>query len=58
MKNWKRNGWKLADGSPVKNKEDLVKLDEVCSKISVSWVNLFIIKHENLILVASLSSVP
>ena len=43
MKNWKRNGWKLADGSPVKNKEDLVKLDEVCSKISVSWVKLFII---------------
>ena len=39
MKNWKRNGWKLADGNPVKNKEDLVELDEACSKISVTWVS-------------------
>ena len=38
MAKWKKNGWILASGEPVKNKEDLLKLDEVCSKIPVTWV--------------------
>ena len=42
IKNWKRNGWKLADGNPVKNQEDLIKLDDVCSKMAVKWVYFII----------------
>ena len=42
MKNWKRNGWKLASGEPVKNKDDLVQLDLNCSKIPVTWVLFFL----------------
>ena len=37
---WKENGWKTVDGEPVKGKEDLVRLDQVCSKIPVSWVTV------------------
>ncbi len=36
--NWKQNGWISSVGKPVKNKDCLKKLDELCSKISVSWV--------------------
>ncbi len=38
ISNWKKNGWKLALGKPVKNKDVLTKLDDLCTKISVSWV--------------------
>jgi len=35
---WKKNKWKLADGGPVKNKEDLVKLDNLCRQFQhVKW---------------------
>lgn len=38
MKNWKRNGWKLSSGGMVKNKEDLVILDNLCQKFEhVDW---------------------
>ena len=38
ISNWKRNGWLLSDGGPVKNKKDLEKLDELCTKMKVKWV--------------------
>jgi ribonuclease HI len=45
VKNWKTNGWKLSDGKPVKNKEDFIKLDHVCSKIPVLWI--YVPGHRN-----------
>merc|ERR1719427_708509 len=39
MKRWKSNGWKTATGHDVKNKEDLVELDNLLKKgtITVKW---------------------
>lgn len=37
--NWKKNNWRTASGSNVKNKEDLVKLDQVLQSLEdVQWV--------------------
>jgi ribonuclease HI len=41
IKNWKRNGWKTASGTPVKNKELWIKLDELTTKLDIidwKWV--------------------
>lgn len=39
IKKWKKNYWKLASGGPVKNKEDLVKLDNMCQQFQdIKWV--------------------
>lgn len=36
---WKRNSWKLSDGGPVKNKEELISLDKAIQNIEcVKWV--------------------
>jgi Ribonuclease HI len=35
---WKQNDWKLSDGGQVKNKDDLMALDEALEGISVKWV--------------------
>jgi len=36
--NWKRNGWKTATGTDVKNKELWVKIDEARKKLKiVEW---------------------
>jgi ribonuclease HI len=35
---WKKNDWKLSDGGQVKNKEDLMALDEAMEGICVKWV--------------------
>uniref|UniRef100_A0A6P7GT89 Ribonuclease H1 n=1 Tax=Diabrotica virgifera virgifera TaxID=50390 RepID=A0A6P7GT89_DIAVI len=41
IKNWKRNNWKTASGGPVKNKEDLQKLDTIIGNFSeVKWVHV------------------
>ncbi|XP_050302679.1 ribonuclease H1-like [Anthonomus grandis grandis] len=38
MPKWKSNNWKLANGGPVKNKEDLIKLDSMCKKFKeIKW---------------------
>jgi len=34
---WMKNGWKLGDGQPVKNKEDLEKLMAVMKGVDVKW---------------------
>lgn len=34
---WKKNDWKLFDGGQVKNKDDLMALDEALEGISVKW---------------------
>lgn len=37
--NWRRNGWK-SKGGEVVNKEELVKLDMLCSQVNVKWVHV------------------
>ena len=37
MKNWKRNGWRTADKSPVKNKELWQRLEVAASTHKVHW---------------------
>ena len=39
---WKRNGWQTSQAGPVKNKEDIVQLDNACQKIDVKWVSVYI----------------
>lgn len=38
IKNWKRNGWRTADKSPVKNKELWLELDSLTQQLSLRWV--------------------
>ena len=35
---WKKNGWKSAAGSNVKNQVDIKRLDDLCQKVRVNWV--------------------
>jgi len=37
MKNWKRNGWRTADKSPVKNKELWQRLEAAAGAHKVNW---------------------
>ena len=39
MNGWKRNGFKTAKGTDVKNRDDIVKLYNLCQKIDVKWVS-------------------
>ena len=36
------NGFKVANGQDVKNKDDFVKLDKLCQQIDVKWVSVSI----------------
>ena len=40
MVNWKRRGWKKADGQPVLNQEQWVELDKLYGshKVTFHWV--------------------
>ena len=44
---WKKRDWQLSTGGPVKNKEELMILDELCQQIDIIWVIelLFILCH-------------
>ncbi|XP_047038255.1 ribonuclease H1-like [Helicoverpa zea] len=37
MPGWKRKGWKLASGEPVKNETDFKDLDSVQHKLQIKW---------------------
>ncbi|KAJ8733868.1 hypothetical protein PYW07_014419 [Mythimna separata] len=37
MPGWKRKGWKLASGEPVKNEKDFKDLDSVQHKLQIKW---------------------
>jgi ribonuclease HI len=38
--NWKKRGWKKADGQPVKNPDLVLRLDELCeaNRVTFQWV--------------------
>lgn len=38
LNKWRRNGWKLATGEDVKNREDLEKLDKAIQGVEIKWV--------------------
>ncbi|KPJ13751.1 Ribonuclease H1 [Papilio machaon] len=38
MPGWKRKGWKLQSGEPVKNEKDFKELDEIQNKLQIKWV--------------------
>lgn len=40
VKNWKTNGWRLATGGMVVNKEDFQKLDELNEGLDVKWMHI------------------
>jgi ribonuclease HI len=40
VKNWKKNKWIKSNKQPVENQQDIAKLDDLCSKIKVNWVNI------------------
>lgn len=35
---WKRKGWKLKSGEPVKNEKDFKELDEIQNKLQIKWI--------------------
>jgi len=35
---WRQNGWQTTKKEDVKNKEDLMRLDNLCKQINVKWV--------------------
>ncbi|ODN03562.1 Ribonuclease H1 [Orchesella cincta] len=35
--NWRRNNWRLSSGGDVKNKEDLIKLDDAMQNMEIKW---------------------
>lgn len=38
IKNWKRNGWQTSTKQPVKNIDDLKRLDKLSEQIKINWV--------------------
>jgi ribonuclease HI len=42
---WKRNGWRRPHYQPIMNEQEIRKLDELCSKIKIEWVNNFPYKN-------------
>ncbi|XP_046403882.1 ribonuclease H1-like isoform X2 [Ischnura elegans] len=40
IKKWKRNGWKTGDGQPVKNKEELLLLNEARNLLDVQFIHV------------------
>lgn len=38
---WKANGWQTAARQPVKNVEDMKRLDELCESIKINWVTSY-----------------
>ena len=45
IQNWKRNGWQTSAKQPVKNIDDLKRLDHLCNLMKINWVNI----HKNTI---------
>lgn len=37
---WKKRGWTLSDGNPVKNKIDFEELDKEIQGMNIKWVHI------------------
>ena len=42
IQNWESNGWKNSAGGNVVNKEEMLRLSCLCTKISVTWVIILV----------------
>jgi len=40
IENWRANGWKTSNNKDVSNKEEMIRLSELCKKINVLWVHV------------------
>lgn len=40
IRNWKRNGWRLVTGEPVKNREDFERLDSLSDGMDIIWTHV------------------
>ena len=38
---WKKNGWITGTREPVKNQDDIQRLDTLCQQIDVKWVRQY-----------------
>ncbi|XP_077288322.1 ribonuclease H1 [Arctopsyche grandis] len=47
MPNWKRKGWKLANGEPVKNEIDFKDLDKSIKLLDIKWV--YVTAHKGIL---------
>lgn len=45
IKKWKENGWKLANGKPVINKDDFITLENAAEGLNVDWC--YVKGHDN-----------
>lgn len=41
MPRWEKNGWKTSKNTDVLNKDKMIRLNAVCQKIEVKWVETF-----------------
>ena len=55
---WKTNDWKTTTGGPVKNKEDIERLDGLCQQVNVKWVCCIIIVSSTFIILPMQTHVP
>ena len=37
---WRKNGWKTATGGEVSNVEEIIRLNDLCGEIDVTWVHV------------------
>ncbi|XP_028406199.1 ribonuclease H1-like, partial [Dendronephthya gigantea] len=40
MDKWKQNGFKTANGTDVKNRDDIIKLHNLCQRINIKWTHV------------------
>ena len=40
IKRWQTNGWKTSGNKSVVNVEEMMRLAELCKKISITWVSI------------------
>jgi len=40
VKRWENNGWKGDGGKPITNVEEIIRLDELCEEVDVTWVHV------------------
>ena len=44
---WEKNGWKTAKGTDVLNKEQMIRLNDLCKQIKIQWVRSFVFRRND-----------